>query len=442
MVFCLSFICSLTNRFFGKGIHWGDPPTVPVRSGYWHTQKDYALGMNERNGQFLKPGNTGYRKRSYVLLGFCTFGLFVSQATAQERPVQPPDSLPAGSSIQEVLRIPIEEVRIPVFAFDNRGRFDPTLTIDDLLVRENGTAQRVTGVYRVPAYVLVLADTGGDLNPVKTVSLTRSVAIRLVSDLRGDDSVALMQVNNAAELIKGWSLDRGEVMQAIKTKLLPTKRSNLAEGLARAADYVQTAPAGNRHLVIISDGYVGSGARMDFDETLKELAASGITVHVISYTLLSRKAGKRPITYAKAKSNVPEEIIITLPAMRTYDEGAYVPDLKDSVRSRGAFAVDVDRLLHPKRGDVKEELARREVQFVDLASETGGVTWLPIATNEVLEQAAAAARDIDTQYVVTYRPTSPFAEAKPGEYRKLDVFSRRVGLYVRSRRGYVVNIGK
>ena len=34
-----------------------------------------------------------------------------------------------------------------------------------------------------------------------------------------------------------------------------------------------------------------------------------------------------------------------------------------------------------------------------------------------------------------------YAEAKPGEYRKLDVISRRVGLRVRSRRGYVVTRG-
>ena len=40
--------------------------------------------------------------------------------------------------------------------------------------------------------------------------------------------------------------------------------------------------------------------------------------------------------------------------------------------------------------------------------------------------------------VVTYRPTRPLAAAKPGEYRKVEVASRRVGLYLRSRKGYVV----
>ena len=56
----------------------------------------------------------------------------------------------------------------------------------------------------------------------------------------------------------------------------------------------------------------------------------------------------------------------------------------------------------------------------------------------MMQEAAEAAHDIDSQYVVTYKRQRPLAEAKPGEYRKFDVISRRVGLRVRSRRGYGV----
>jgi len=52
----------------------------------------------------------------------------------------------------------------------------------------------------------------------------------------------------------------------------------------------------------------------------------------------------------------------------------------------------------------------------------------------------SAAREIDSRYVVTYKPRRPLADAKPGEYRKLDVLARRQGLTVRSRRGYVAKL--
>jgi len=91
-----------------------------------------------------------------------------------------------------------------------------------------------------------------------------------------------------------------------------------------------------------------------------------------------------------------------------------------------------------RRSGVKKEIAQRELDFDQLAEETGGVAWLPEMVSEMMSEAAEAARDIDTQYVVTYKPQRPLAEAKPGEYRNLDVIPRRVGLRVRSRRGYVV----
>jgi hypothetical protein len=87
---------------------------------------------------------------------------------------------------------------------------------------------------------------------------------------------------------------------------------------------------------------------------------------------------------------------------------------------------------------VKKELARREAEFGELAGETGGRLWLPVTAEEMLRQAEEAARDVDSRYVVTYKPRRPLAEA--GEYRKLDVVARRQGLSVRSRRGYVARV--
>jgi hypothetical protein len=114
-------------------------------------------------------------------------------------------------------------------------------------------------------------------------------------------------------------------------------------------------------------------------------------------------------------------------------------DMKDILQAKGGVTVDVDRLF--RRSEVKKEIAQRELEFGQLAEETGGVAWLPETVSEMMSEAAEAAHDIDSQYVVTYKPQRPLSEAKPGEYRKLDVISRRVGLRVRSRRGYVVTRG-
>src|SRR5207244_3269301 len=59
--------------------------------------------------------------------------------------------------------------------------------------------------------------------------------------------------------------------------------------------------------------------------------------------------------------------------------------------------------------------------------------------DQMVSEANAVARDIGAEYVITYRPKRPLAAAEPGEYRRIQVTSRRVGLSLRSRRGYVVS---
>ena len=55
----------------------------------------------------------------------------------------------------------------------------------------------------------------------------------------------------------------------------------------------------------------------------------------------------------------------------------------------------------------------------------------------MLKQSDEVAREIGAQYIVTYRPARALSESKPGEYRRIEIASRRVGLHLSARRGYV-----
>ena len=57
----------------------------------------------------------------------------------------------------------------------------------------------------------------------------------------------------------------------------------------------------------------------------------------------------------------------------------------------------------------------------NVADETGGKMMLPLNSEEMLAQANEVARAIGAEYVVTYRPKRPLAEANPGEYRRIEV---------------------
>jgi len=101
-------------------------------------------------------------------------------------------------------------------------------------------------------------------------------------------------------------------------------------------------------------------------------------------------------------------------------------------------SIRFDPAMKRRRKAYESEAVNSEKWLTELAAETGGSIFLPVVPEEMLAKAENVAREIGSEFVVTYRPTKPLAEAKPGEYRQIEVASRRVGLYLRSRRGYFV----
>ena len=146
-----------------------------------------------------------------------------------------PTKTPETQTVQESVKTFIEEVRIPVTAVDASGRFDPTVGIDDLTVKEDGVVQQLRSLYRIPGSVLLLLDTGGEQNLAKSVTLTREVAQALVSALRNEDQIAVMQVSNRVELVQEWTLNKAEVIHSLEKGLFPGKRSALAAALTAQA---------------------------------------------------------------------------------------------------------------------------------------------------------------------------------------------------------------
>jgi hypothetical protein len=88
--------------------------------------------------------------------------------------------------------------------------------------------------------------------------------------------------------------------------------------------------------------------------------------------------------------------------------------------------------------DQLKTLKQNELWLAWLAEESGGDIILPASAEEFPKLTDDLAREVDSQYVVTYRPKSAVALESEAEIRRLEVVSRRVDLHVRSRRSYVV----
>lgn len=327
-----------------------------------------------------------------------------------------------------------EEVRLPVIAVDQFGHYDPTVVPEDILVLEDGIAQQIRSVRRIPANVLLVLDTGGELSGLsglsKRTNLTRDVAIELLNRLREDTWVEVMQFNNSANVLQSWSRDRAATLKVLKTKLSSGKRARFTEAIALAAQQLQDRPEGSRHVVFITDGVDTPGGKIDRTQAVKQLAATRATVHVISYTEFVRQERPKKSNDAIRQMPTSHDPIATMDPTQppgTTRSPAYV-----------FGSLTFDPAMKRQRKAYEAELAKSQQTLSLMAQETGGQIFLPLNSDEMIAQAREAAREVGAEYVVTYRPKRPLSSADKGEYRRIEVASRRVGLTLRSRKGYVV----
>ena len=314
---------------------------------------------------------------------------------------------PAAREEQETVKVYTEEVRLPVVAYDDRERFDPTLAADDVLVLEDGVPQHVRSVRRVPANVLLVFDMGGQVTSTGAANATREAALRFIARLGEGNRVALIQTAaRRPELLLDWTTDASVVNHALKTKLFSAPRSRLSECLALAAAKLSERPVGNTHVVVFTDGLEAqSRDEIRADDVAKDvvrsLVAAQASVHLFGFSSLVGQAVK----YRK------------------------------SMFSGGV--IDLDFQMRRWFRKYEQATKKREGQLLALAREAGGRVLLPTSPEEVPALAEKVARDIGAQYVVTYRPLRPFVEGGVGERRRAEVSARRMGLQLFTLRSVV-----
>ena len=376
---------------------------------------------------WLKP-TTG------LLVIVALFALAATQISSQE-PAKPQASpSPTPEKEQESVKVFTEEVRLPVVAYDAYGHYDPTLELDDVLVLEDGVAQQLRSLRHISANVLFVLDTGGESSGLggmsKSTSLTKQVASQLVARLESGASIAVMQSGNSAEMLQPWTTDKAEVLRTLKNKVISTKRSRISEAIADAGLQLKDRPEGSRHVVMITDGVDSPGSKIDRGEAMRKLMAARATVHIISYTEFVRQKSDNNSSSVSAGPRPPSSDPIT----------ATDPTLPPGTTRSPSYGISIrfDPAMKKKRKAYEVEVKKSQEALKNIADETGGRMLLPLNRQEMLAQANEVARAIGAEYVVTYRPKRPLAEAQPGEYRRIEVASRRVGLSLQARHGYVV----
>jgi VWFA-related protein len=339
----------------------------------------------------------------------------------------------------EPIKINTEEVLLNVRAQTANGKFVSTLKPEDLLIVESGDPQKIESMRKVPASVLLLLDTGGELNFAKSLKMTRLTAKLLIEKLSPNNTFAVAQSYNKYETVSDWTKDRSAVQTDLDRKLFGGRRARFSDSINDAINTFQSRPLENRHLIFIGDGLDTFPDPVKRKEAIQNLLSAGITVHFIAYNKMETTRAK-PLTRRfqigeeREAPRIPEQvlegIIQSLPVK-----------MKDEFRrfavAERLFVIRLDnnaiKLTKQKIADWKQS----ETEMQSIAEDTGGIFQSPEQYETMWSLAQEIAQAIDSQYVVTYIPKKSFSESEKGGVRKIRVGTHCDGVIIHSRQKLV-----
>jgi len=277
-----------------------------------------------------------------------------------------------------IIKVDTDMVLLDVTVIDQNNTPFMNLKKEDFSVFEDKVKQTIESVSReeVPVSFGLVIDTSGSMKPkLQTVS---DAAVSLVKQMRLDDEAFVASFKAEPELAQDFTSDRRELEDAIG-KLYTSGGTALLDAIIATADYAQEKGKRRRKaLVIFSDGLERNSSVKE-KEVMEAIKANEVQVYLVGFIDLemeeNRPFGKSPAKKAR--------------------------DLLSGI-----------------------------------ADDSGGRAYFPKDVGEIPTIAAQIAKDLRTQYVVSYYPTN---ENRDGAFRNVQVNVSPQGaskLIARTRRGY------
>jgi Ca-activated chloride channel family protein len=278
----------------------------------------------------------------------------------------------------EVFNIDTDLVLLDVTVIDQNNTPVMNLKKEDFIVYEDKVKQMVDNVSReeVPVSFGLVIDTSGSMrSKLQTVS---DASVSLIKQMRVDDEAFVASFKAEPELVQDFTADRRELEDAI-SELYTSGGTALLDAIIATADYAQEKGKRRRKaLVVISDG-LEKNSSVKEKEVMEAIKEDEVQVYLVGF-------------------------------------------IDEEMEEKSLFGKSPAK-------KAKELLSR-------IADDSGGRAYFPKDISEIPAIAAQIAKDLRTQYVVSYYPSN---DKRDGTFRNIQVSVNSQGsrkLIARTRRGY------
>jgi Ca-activated chloride channel family protein len=277
-----------------------------------------------------------------------------------------------------VIRDYTDLVQLDVTVVDQSNTPVMSLKKEDFSVYEDKVKQTIDNVSReeVPVSFGLVIDTSGSMkSKLQTVS---DASVSLIKQMRLDDEAFVASFKSEPELVQDFTADRRELEDAI-SELYTSGGTALLDAIIATADYAHEKGKRRRKaLVVVSDGLEKNSSVKEKDvmEAIKE---NEVQVYLVGF---------------------------------------------------------IDEEMEEKSLFGKSPAKKAKDLLTRIADDSGGRAYFPKDISEIPAIAAQIAKDLRTQYVVSYYPSN---DKRDGTFRTIQVTLNSQGarkLIARTRRGY------
>ncbi len=268
----------------------------------------------------------------------------------------------------------VEEVVLNATVLDEHNKLAMNLTKDDFKVWEDGVPQTILAFQHadIPVSMGILVDNSGSMRDKRQA--VNSAALDLVKASNPDDEAFIVNFSDEAYIDQDFTSNIAKLRDGL-SHIDSKGGTALYDAVVASADQLaKGAKRTKQVLLVITDGEDNASV-MSLEQTIQRIQAL-----------------QGPVVYS------------------------------------------IGLLFKDEGGGREARRAKRALQM--LSNETGGVAFFPNSLGDVDEIAAEVARDIRSQYSISYRSTKPFTQ---GGYRMVKVEAHAPGqgkLTVRTKTGY------
>jgi len=281
-----------------------DPDGLLINEDHQFVSKHVFLApaANEKRSMFAPAAlvTSSDPPGSYMSGGFMNFDTVVrgltrgAKASANNSAPPKPEKLDTGSTgpaaalslaeLQAAALVPDfvangRLVEVYATVTDNRGRYIDNLTPDKFTILDNGQPQKVVefqSQFAEIACALVLDTTGSMRDALPAL---KNAALKMISELRPGDSVAVYNFNATVNLIQPFTTDMAAAKRAVMSTYADGDTA-MYDALARVSHDLAGRP-GKKVMVLFTDGK-DNRSTLTAEAAIQRAKAVGVPVYTIA----------------------------------------------------------------------------------------------------------------------------------------------------------------